>query len=333
MTKRTPRAFTLIELLVVIAIIAILAAILFPVFAQAREKARQTSCLSNMKQIGLGMMQYVQDYDETYSTAYYHNAFNPASGGTSLGYTHWSFLLQPYIKSDQIWVCPSDQFGGHAPTCWTGNNRGAGAPDYATNLFDKCSTPGIQDNQAPRLSYTANSTILPRFRNVNDENNGVQVVPLAAVESPAGTIAIAEVVDNLECVNGQSITSVVRDSSHRSVSGLVRVTGAQYLGEQGDITQPVRALSTTEAENFLNICKTTPATSYPLYSYVGARRHSGGANYAFADGHAKWHKPNQTLDPTNFMWGDRVYGSRAQQRVCLPSAAAACPNGPWVQTR
>ena len=64
-------AFTLIELLVVIAIIAILAAILFPVFAQAREKARSASCLSNEKQIGLGLMMYTQDYDETYPTAYF----------------------------------------------------------------------------------------------------------------------------------------------------------------------------------------------------------------------------------------------------------------------
>ena len=156
---------------------------------------------------------------------------------------------------------------------------------------------------------------------------------MATVDAPASTIAIAEVVDNLECVNGLSITAVVRDSSHRSVSGLVRVNGGQYLGEQGDITQPVRALSTTEAENFLNICKKTPSTAYPLYSYVGARQHSDGANYSFADGHAKWHKPNQTLDPTNFMWGDRVYGSRDQQRVCAPTATAACPNGPWVTVR
>src|SRR5207302_5942836 len=69
-TRRSSRtAFTLIELLVVIAIIAILAAILFPVFAQAREKARQANCLSNFKQIGLGVMMYVQDWDETYPTS------------------------------------------------------------------------------------------------------------------------------------------------------------------------------------------------------------------------------------------------------------------------
>ncbi|HEY3298451.1 MAG TPA: prepilin-type N-terminal cleavage/methylation domain-containing protein, partial [Armatimonadota bacterium] len=70
-TKRNS-GFTLIELLVVIAIIAILAAILFPVFAQAREKARSASCLSNEKQIGLGLMMYMQDYDETYPMAYYY---------------------------------------------------------------------------------------------------------------------------------------------------------------------------------------------------------------------------------------------------------------------
>src|SRR5437899_3579592 len=69
--KTTKRAFTLIELLVVIAIIAILAAILFPVFAQAREKARQASCISNLKQIGMGIMQYVQDFDETYPCNWY----------------------------------------------------------------------------------------------------------------------------------------------------------------------------------------------------------------------------------------------------------------------
>src|SRR5215469_14250823 len=88
-------AFTLIELLVVIAIIAILAAILFPVFAQAREKARAISCMSNLKQIGTASMMYVQDYDETFFGSYMPN-YRGADGSDS---GHWPFRVAPYIKS------------------------------------------------------------------------------------------------------------------------------------------------------------------------------------------------------------------------------------------
>jgi prepilin-type N-terminal cleavage/methylation domain-containing protein/prepilin-type processing-associated H-X9-DG protein len=95
MTHR--RGFTLIELLVVIAIIAILAAILFPVFAKAREKARQTSCLSNIKQIMIGTLAYAQDYDECMPGAY--TAFNSAYGAHA--------VLVPYLKNAQIYRCPS----------------------------------------------------------------------------------------------------------------------------------------------------------------------------------------------------------------------------------
>ena len=87
-------AFTLIELLVVIAIIAILAAILFPVFAQAREKARQSACLSNLKQIGTGMMMYVQDYDETYPMTLYSAGNNTINQQNS-----WRTQIHPYIKN------------------------------------------------------------------------------------------------------------------------------------------------------------------------------------------------------------------------------------------
>ena len=97
--QRARRAFTLIELLVVIAIIAILAAILFPVFARARENARRASCSSNMKQIGLGWLQYAQDYDELVVPA-------TINGCTAAGFS-WPVIMYPYIKSTQIYTCPS----------------------------------------------------------------------------------------------------------------------------------------------------------------------------------------------------------------------------------
>ncbi len=99
--------FTLIELLVVIAIIAIMAAILFPVFARARENARRTSCLSNVKQIGLGTMMYVQDYDETYvRNSQCMGALNPDTS-CSTTQVYWDNLLEPYTKSTQVFLCPS----------------------------------------------------------------------------------------------------------------------------------------------------------------------------------------------------------------------------------
>ncbi|MBU0611209.1 MAG: DUF1559 domain-containing protein [Armatimonadetes bacterium] len=104
----TRRGFTLIELLVVIAIIAILAAILFPVFAKAREKARQSSCQSNLKQIGIAWLMYIQDYDETCPPLY------TTTPGVSGGYFHTPELLYPYQKNAQIWRCASDAQAGQA---------------------------------------------------------------------------------------------------------------------------------------------------------------------------------------------------------------------------
>ena len=99
-------AFTLIELLVVIAIIAILAAILFPVFAQVREKARQTSCSSNLKQLGLAVAQYVQDYDETFPIAQTNPDFGSYGNGSPGYWGSWMPEIYPYVKSTGVFVCP-----------------------------------------------------------------------------------------------------------------------------------------------------------------------------------------------------------------------------------
>jgi prepilin-type N-terminal cleavage/methylation domain-containing protein len=126
-TPGTRGAFTLIELLVVIAIIAILAAILFPVFAQARERARQTACLSNCKQLGTATMMYIQDYDENYP---HHNwqttgtppggprPFTLPDGRTHIGHVGWALQLYPYVKNLQVYTCPSDD---NPKQGWNGN--------------------------------------------------------------------------------------------------------------------------------------------------------------------------------------------------------------------
>ena len=115
------RGFTLIELLVVIAIIAILAAILFPVFARAREKSRQTACLSNVKQIMLGVLMYAQDYDEVLPPADSWYALDNRLPGLDI--TYWHEGVQPYVANWQVFVCPSQKAG----------NPEANLPGYGWN--------------------------------------------------------------------------------------------------------------------------------------------------------------------------------------------------------
>jgi prepilin-type N-terminal cleavage/methylation domain-containing protein/prepilin-type processing-associated H-X9-DG protein len=112
------KGFTLIELLVVIAIIAILAAILFPVFARAREKARSAACQSNLKQIALAVLMYVQDYDERFPKIWHHNC----PGSPAPNPANWKDVCVPYIKNAQLWACPSTDLGPRAGC----SSRGAG---------------------------------------------------------------------------------------------------------------------------------------------------------------------------------------------------------------
>lgn len=148
--KSRKSGFTLIELLVVIAIIAILAAILFPVFARARENARRASCQSNLKQMGLGIFQYTQDYDEKFPQMYV--CYTSACTGT--GYDYWPGLVQPYLKSTQIFRCPSDSTGFDLGGAHGGNlvsYVGNGVPD-PPGVWQ---TPPLCNGGAPGTSLAA----------------------------------------------------------------------------------------------------------------------------------------------------------------------------------
>src|SRR3712207_5182643 len=106
--KRQRMGFTLIELLVVIAIIAVLAAILFPVFAKAREAARRTQCVSNVRQLGMALMQYVQDYDETFPPRMPNPAAGPAFPCKPCRTMDWRIYTMPFVKNEGMYRCPSD---------------------------------------------------------------------------------------------------------------------------------------------------------------------------------------------------------------------------------
>ncbi len=142
--QRRCRGFTLIELLVVIAIIAILAAILFPVFARAREKARQTSCLSNMKQIGLAMIMYMDDYDEQFCNV------TPTAGSAY----KWFEPIDPYIKNKQILFCPS--LRGES-------SQGTPKTDYVLNgVFSRGAHRAMFDQPASQIMVAEREKSKPR---------------------------------------------------------------------------------------------------------------------------------------------------------------------------
>ncbi len=171
MTGRARRAFTLIELLVVIAIIAILASILFPVFARAREAARASSCVSNLKQIGLSFQMYSQDYDEMVPIMSYSGAPGMTTPD-NFGSYRWFWLLQPYIKNLEVRRCPSDR---NDPSGWN-NPQGANF-GYYLGLF---------------LSYGYNAEYFSPDPDTVFGPLPQTPISMAAVAAPADTIAFAD---------------------------------------------------------------------------------------------------------------------------------------------
>ena len=257
------QGFTLIELLVVIAIIAILAAILFPVFAKAREKARQITCLSNEKQINLAMMQYVQDFDETMPAA----TITTNIYDSSQPHYSWAYVVYPYVKSKNVWVCPDDKSDLL--------NEPAGGR-YANN-FD--STDDITRSYAVIYQYhgmntpgnTANPSDETAMMIEGHANDNDPDITLASIPEPANTIWLME--------SGQNINVA---------------TGACYDNPCADVVdadgEDVGAYLVSDRANWV--------AGGSHANYV-AQYHTGGANYGYGDGHCKWQHIEQLINTTN----------------------------------
>ncbi len=256
------KGFTLIELLVVIAIIAILAAILFPVFGRARENARRASCVSNTKQIALGFIQYYQDYDERF----------PLNKGTDADGAHWANgSLQPYLKSKQILRCPSDSSPEwNVATSLAGASGYKRVTSYGLNgmLMLNTDIESITDPTAKATALAALGGMAPHVAH-----------HLAAVQAPSMVILLAEAPD----YNGDQ-----RNYFH---SFRWHPDGASGGSGTGGSCAANGHAATGLSGRF---CTRKDGVKVP--EDIHTTRHFDGFNVAYLDGHSKWVKWEQVYN-------------------------------------
>ena len=256
-------AFTLIELLVVIAIIAILAAILFPVFAQAREKARAVSCLSNERNLGTALIMYTQDYDENYVTFFSRCApVNlPTDGaGVAPAYRNmWQFKMQPYIKNWQIFTCPSD----------SGVSQTGAAPYF---------------NLSYGYNYGNLGTLVAAPDPCGQGGSYFSSISLAAVNRPSSIVMFTD--NGGKDIGGATVIGSM-------VNPPDALPSDRYFYGPSDVGWCKGAVT--------YFSKSGGATTGKWGDTDGwAPRHSEGGNVAFADGHAKFFRTNSLAEGNSY---------------------------------
>jgi prepilin-type N-terminal cleavage/methylation domain-containing protein/prepilin-type processing-associated H-X9-DG protein len=248
------RGFTLIELLVVIAIIAVLAAILFPVFAQARDKARAASCLSNTRQIGTAVMMYAQDHDE---------GLPPWWITTKYGPTYWHVHLKPYVKNLQVFLCPSagDCDAGAISAKVPAAVRNAGLATCrgyggARGIFDPDLVPTPSWSYGSG-SYGWNACFATNFAwDGKKFTEGGANTRLAQIQQATETIMIGEI--------------------------------SKFINPAGLYMPPTATFVIKMKDNPPFACSYPDQATLTQWWVNAALRHQGGMNIIYYDGHTKW---------------------------------------------
>jgi len=261
------KGFTLIELLVVIAIIAILAAILFPVFAKAREKARQITCASNLKQLGLGIAMYIQDYDENLPGGNDNNTTTPTADVNG-----WAAQIMPYLKSNGILHCPDD----------------------ATQQFTSSAAGSVAgDTPASTYVYPLGTQFVPISYGINSNLFGAKDSSFTSVDLTVECFEVSNAWGDPSVANdsgGPSGNGIPIAPSILPVSNAALLVGTLSGGEDPSIAGGTNSAPQYET-GYLN--GTTGAVAPPGYdqSFAGGGLHTGASNYLFADSHVKWTQP------------------------------------------
>lgn len=300
-TRRS--GFTLIELLVVIAIISILAAILFPVFAQARAKARQTACVSNMKQLGLAMMQYVQDYDE--QMPYADNGGSNGNANSPVYRVVWQDMIFPYVKSNAVFNCPEVD-----PTAGVGGIQGYNPPPpYVDGTSQGRAQGGGAGNCAKWGacfgSYVINATY---WGNVNGGGPMLGPVTMEPYNSSSATfwkpVAYRQIeapADTIFCIDGGA-----PNPGPNAFTNAWMITWQYGVNHSNCCDYPV--LNTSGTYPYMDLVNGSLRGGYNNTRGEAVARHLGLFTMTFCDGHTKVMAPNvaMTASTKNFLngWAD-----------------------------
>jgi len=268
MQNRPNRAFTLIELLVVIAIIAILAAILFPVFAQAKEAAKKSACLSNVRQIGLGMIMYTNDFDDYYPG---NDQWVPAASNTSASDPRepYDMLIMPYVKNEKIFSCPDD----NASTRASASSNSFWDSSYQSKAI-------IRSYQfVGNIVTVEGQTTYPPYG--IDQNTGLSTYPYPQSSSPIGHNGsqVQESANTIALVEAFGPTQTGSDAGYVGSAS----SAAFVLCDTWKLAG--RVVGSSDPSNLL------PGVCSAIYHYetkTPTTAHGQASNYALADGHAKF---------------------------------------------